>query len=100
MMPNWIVNVELEWPALPGEDAEQAWARLRPALKALLMTMHVLHGEHPHYHRLGMPRLGELVCGDCGAPVPPSHRSTRRCDKCVLAREWMMQNGIIELKQP
>mgnify|MGYP001371788696 FL=1 len=56
--PNWIVMLELEWPALPGEqDAERAFNRLRPALEALRMTMSVLHDSAPHWHRLTTPRL-------------------------------------------
>jgi len=61
-MPNWIVHVEIEWPALPGEDAERAFNRLRPALEALRMTMSVLHDTPPHWHRITTPRLeGEPV---------------------------------------
>jgi hypothetical protein len=57
-MPNWICTIEVEWPAgvLP-EDAETAFARLRPALEAMRHTLFVLGGGEPHWHRIGTPKL-------------------------------------------
>ncbi len=57
MMPNWIVQVEIEWPAAAMEHPETAFNRLRPALEALRRTLYVLGGGEPHWHRLTVPRL-------------------------------------------
>jgi hypothetical protein len=52
---NWIVTVEIEWPApvASAESAEAAFDRVRPILEETRRKL----GEGAHWHRLTVPRM-------------------------------------------